>query len=130
MTKFFRKPKNKLCFIPLLVQVWALIFYSLKISSQKQKVREFQRISKKAGRTERWMDKQKRTFCRTTTLHSGPTKQAEIFTVAEEGFLNPNHGTIASNALIFRVKHFDSGVWPLLSSNPESKFSYTWWAIW
>lgn len=56
------------------------------------------------------MDKQKRTFCRTTTLHSGPTKPAEIFTVAEEGFLNPNTRTIASNPLIFRVKHFDTGV--------------------
>ena len=42
-----------------------------------QKVRKDRKI-------ERWLDRQKYRFHRTTTLHPGPIKQAGIMIVAEE----------------------------------------------
>ena len=61
--------------------------------------------------TKRWLDRQKYTFQRTTTLHSGPVKQTEIIIVAEETAFMQTLAVLPPTPIIFGIKYFDTEVW-------------------
>ena len=60
--------------------------------------------------TERWLDRQKYTFQRTTTLHPGPIKQTEIIIVAEETVFMQTLAVLPPTPIIFGIKYFDTEV--------------------
>ena len=74
--------------------------------------------------TERWLDRQKHTFQRTTTLHPGPIKQTEIIIVPEETVFMQTLTVLPLTPIIFGFKHFGTEVQAFLSSCPELKFTY------
>ena len=79
--------------------------------------------------TERWLDRQKYTCQRTTTLHPGPIKQTEIIIVAEETVFMQTLAVLPLTPIIFGIKDFDKEVRAFLSSCPELKFTYKCWVI-
>ena len=79
--------------------------------------------------TETWLDRQKDTFQRTTTLYPGPIKQTEIIIVAEETAFMQTLAVLPLTPIIFGIKDFDKEVRAFLSSCPELKFTYKCWVI-